>query len=300
MPAAGPFFRRSLKLFARQAINMNVKLCFRASTAVVAVALVLLFIQRTFGHLLIYYIMSAAENTGVASGLQITGQGLAAALRIDPAGIILAFQMTWGEIGTFVLESLLVLLIGTPVMYGALGHFHSLLRRQAPDLKSLFRWYTDLRLALPCMGMELLLAVVTWVLRVAGMIPGLALFSAALAAPAGSFAARLGTLSTPVLLAGMLLAYFVSCQLEPARYYLACDPSLGLRGALRTGWASLKGRRADFFWFSFSFIGWELFSAFTYGLGDIYLLPYRGLSTILYLGIVDPNQFQSQEVTPHV
>ena len=98
----------------------------------------------------------------------------------------------------------------------------------------------------------------------------------------------------------MLLAYFVSCQLEPARYYLACDPSLGLSGALRTGWAALKGRRADFFWFSFSFIGWELFSAFTYGLGDIYLLPYRGLSTILYLGIVDPNQFQSQEVTPHV
>ena len=44
----------------------------------------------------------------------------------------------------------------------------------------------------------------------------------------------------------------------------------------------------------------RLFSAFTYGLGDIYLLPYRGLSTILYLGIVDPNQFQSQEVTPHV
>ena len=300
MPATGPFFRRSLKLFARQAINMNVKFCLRASAAVVAIALVLLTIQQNFGHLLVYYLMDAAANPAVSSGVQVTGEGLAVALRVDEAGILLALQATWGELGAFALESLLVLLITVPVTYGALGHFHALLRRQAPDLKSLFRWYADLRLTLPCMGLEVILAAVTWVLRVIGMIPGLAMFAATINAPAGTLAARLSGLSPLVLLAGMLLAYFVSCQLEPARYYLACDPSLGLRGALRTGWAALKGRRADFFWFSFSFIGWELFSAFTYGLGDIYLLPYRGLSTILYLGIVDPNQFQSQEVTPHV
>ena len=62
--------------------------------------------------------------------------------------------------------------------------------------------------------------------------------------------------------------------------------------------ARLKGRRVDYFWFSLSFIGWEFFSTFTYGLGDIYLLPYRSLSTILYLGIVDPNQFQNQQEVP--
>lgn len=294
----GPYFRRSLKLFSRQAINLNAKFCLRASTAVVAITLILVLIQYNFGHLLVYYLLDAASNSGVASGVQITEEGLAAALRLDAAGIVLALQMTWGELGAFVLESVLVFLISVPVLYGALGHFLGLLHRRSADLKSLFSWYTDLRLTLRSMGLELILSAVTWVVRVAGMVPGLALFAATINAAEGTFAARLSNLSPIVLLVGILAAYFLSCQLEPARYFLAADPSLGVLGALRTGVARLKGRRVDYFWFSLSFIGWEFFSTFTYGLGDIYLLPYRSLSTILYLGIVDPNQFQNQQEVP--
>ena len=257
----------------------------------VAITLILVLIQYNFGHLLVYYLLDAASNSGVASGVQITEEGLSAALRLDAAGIVLALQMTWGELGAFVLESVLVFLISVPVLYGALGHFLGLLHRRSADLKSLFSWYTDLRLTLRSMGLELILSAVTWVVRVAGMVPGLALFAATINAAEGTFAARLSNLSPIVLLAGILAAYFLSCQLEPARYFLAADPSLGVLGALRTG-------RVDYFWFSLSFIGWEFFSTFTYGLGDIYLLPYRSLSTILYLGIVDPNQFQNQQEVP--
>jgi uncharacterized membrane protein len=54
----------------------------------------------------------------------------------------------------------------------------------------------------------------------------------------------------------------------------------------------------DYFWFSLSFLGWELLSALTYGLGDIYLLPYRTLSSALYLGLAQPRQ--PQEDAAHV
>lgn len=288
---SGSMFHYQIKSFSRQAITMNARICLRASTGVVAISLILASIQMNFGHLLIYYLLDAAANPGVSTGAQVTAQGVAAALRLEPAGIILAIQMTWGEIGLFVLESLIILLLTVPVTYGALEHFLSLLHRRVPTLKSLFRWYTDLGMTLRAMVLELILTVVHWGLRLLGMVPGLLLF-------VNGEGGTITSLSGPLMLLGALLAYGVSCQLDPARYFLANDPRLGVLGALRKGVGSLKGRHVDFFWFSFSFIGWELITTFTYGLGDIYLLPYRGLATILYVGIVDPDHVG--EVPSHV
>ncbi len=287
----GPMYHSQLKNFSRQAIGLNGKLCLRASTGVVAITLILASIQMNFGHLLIYYLLDAAANPAVSTGAQVTAQGVAAALRLDPAGIILAIQMTWGELGLFALESLIVLLLTVPVTYGALEHLLSILRRRVPTLKSLFRWYGDLGLTLRAMALELVLALVHWGLRMLGMLPGLLLF-------VNGGGAGLSAYSGPVMILGAVAAYALSCQLDPARYFLANDPSLGVAGALRRGLGSLKGRRMDFFWFSFSFIGWEAISLFTYGMGDIYLLPYRGMATILYVGIVDPAR--DEGVAPRV
>lgn len=286
----GTLYRQQLKLYARQSIAMNVRICLRASTAVVAIALLLTTIQYNFGHPLTYMILDAAGSPGIQTGTQIGAAGLAAALRLDSAGIILAIQMTWGDLGTVLVENVVILLITVPVTYGALEHLIGLLRQQAYDTKSLFRWYTDLRLVLHPMALELLLSVIQWGARVLGMLPGLFLFAATAGAAEGTAAALLSRLSGVLMLVGLAVAWLVSCQFEPARYLLASQPEMGFLGALREGWRRLKGRRLDYFWFSFSFIGWEFLSAFSYGLGNIYLLPYRTVASALYLDIVVPKQ----------
>lgn len=286
----GTLYRQQLKLYARRSISMNLRICLRASTAVVAIALLLTTIQYNFGHPLTYMLLDAVSNPGIQTGTQATAAGLAAALRVDTAGVIFAVQMTWGQLGTTVLENLVILLITVPITYGAVEHLIGLLRRQAYDTKSLFRWYTDLRLVLRPMALELIVSVIQWGLRILGMLPGLFLFAATAGAPGGTPADLLSRLSGVLMLAGMVLGYLLSCQFEPARYFLASRPEMGALAAIVEGWRRLRGRRLDYFCFSLSFIGWEFLSAMTYALGDIYLLPYRTLATVLYLGIVEPEQ----------
>ena len=291
----GPLYRQSLKAYTRQVISMNRGLCMRASACVVAIGLLLTTIQMNFGHPLTYMILSLADNAGVKSGLQVTGAGIAGALRLDPAGLILAMQITWPQLALFLLEALVVLLLTVPVTYGALEQFFGMLHRRMPTMRALFRWYGDLRLVFRSMTVELVLTLVQWILRILGMAPGLYLFARTIGAADGS-ASNLNSLSGGLMLLGMVAAYILSCQLDPIRYFLANDPGLGVAGAFRKGWASLRGRRLDYFWFAFSFIGWELISMFTYGLGDIYLLPYRSMASALYLGIAVPEGSQGGTV----
>ena len=44
----------------------------------------------------------------------------------------------------------------------------------------------------------------------------------------------------------------------------------------------MKGNRWRFFWLGFSFIGWAFLSAFTLGIGMLWLLPYMMISIIFF------------------
>lgn len=279
--------RRSLKRYSRQTIGMNPMIALRASAAVVAITLVLVTVQSFLGHPLTYMILPIEGNEALYTGLQITSSGIAGALRLDAAGAIMAIQMTWGYAAAFLVENLVILLVSVPVTYAAFEHFIGLLQRQVYSTKSLFRWYTDLRLIFPSFFLELIVSAVRWGARMICLAPGLSLLATG---AAGEGDSMLLNLSSLLMIAGLLISYGFSCQLEPARYFLANQPELGTFGALRAGWRSLKGRRLEFFWFSLSFIGWDFFSAFTSGLGDIYTLPYKALTTVLYLGIVTPEK----------
>ncbi len=282
----GTLFRRDQKLYARQTFAMNSKLCLRASSCVVALSLLLFLIRISYGHVLYYYVLQPGDTT-LTTGVLLSLAGITAALRMDTMGLVLALQFTWQELASYTLEGILVLIMTAPLSYGALEHFDGILRKQVFPAKTLLRWYTDLHLTGRSVLLELLLALVDWVCRIVGVLPGLfLLYRVESAELEPVVSGGLMGISSLLMLLGAVLGYAVSCQLLPARYLLAHDPKRTVFSALKESLTLLKGRRRDYVVFCLSFLPWKLVSVFTYGLADVYYMPYYTLASLRYLDIV--------------
>lgn len=59
-----------------------------------------------------------------------------------------------------------------------------------------------------------------------------------------------------------------------APYLMAENPNLGIREAVNMSKELMAGHKWRRFCLDLSFIGWEILSAFTFGIGDIWLSPY--------------------------
>ncbi|MBQ1256842.1 MAG: DUF975 family protein [Clostridia bacterium] len=58
-------------------------------------------------------------------------------------------------------------------------------------------------------------------------------------------------------------------------YILAENPNLPAREAIRKSKAMMQGNRTRLFCLHFSFIGWSILSSLTFGIGNLWLTPYR-------------------------
>ena len=78
---------------------------------------------------------------------------------------------------------------------------------------------------------------------------------------------------------GMLLLVIPGVMLvfsyAAAPYIMAQDPECEGLEALRRSRELMKGNRMDLFLLDLSFIGWELLSLFTLGIGSLFLNPYK-------------------------
>ena len=73
---------------------------------------------------------------------------------------------------------------------------------------------------------------------------------------------------------GIILGYGYSM----APYILAENPDISGTDALRMSRQMMKGHKWDLFWLELTFIGWEILAAFTRGIGNLVLTPYKGVS----------------------
>ena len=73
---------------------------------------------------------------------------------------------------------------------------------------------------------------------------------------------------------GIILGYGYSM----APYILAENPDISGTDALRMSRQMMKGHKWDLFWLELTFIGWEILAAFTLGIGNLVLTPYKGVS----------------------
>ena len=73
---------------------------------------------------------------------------------------------------------------------------------------------------------------------------------------------------------GIILGYAYAM----APYILAENPDISGTDALRLSRQMMKGHKWELFWLELTFIGWSILAAFTLGLGNLALEPYKGIS----------------------
>lgn len=272
--------RRSfIKKQARQAMMHWLRPVMAISGVVLAFQMAGLLFQLNFGGVLSYYIFNAADYTS-ATGIWMAENGVTAILRVDAAGILFALPLSFRQIIVFGLVNLLLFLVLTPLLMGTLEQFHAILSDKLPPLSALFRWYSDLRLTGKAIGLGLVLGLVKWVTRLAGILPGL--LALLWAVNHGSSAVYL-VLSWLLILVGMAVSYWIYTLVLPARYLLALEPDASIGGVLARGWGIFRDRRLDYFLFRLSFMLWYVSMSISYGFTGLIVLPYAELANLLYL-----------------
>lgn len=83
-----------------------------------------------------------------------------------------------------------------------------------------------------------------------------------------------------LIVPGVILGF----ALSQCSYILAQDPEIGIIECIKESRRIMNGRKFDFFILELSFIGWELLSILTLGIGFLFLEPYKAMTkTYFYL-----------------
>ena len=91
---------------------------------------------------------------------------------------------------------------------------------------------------------------------------------------------------------GIVLGYAYAM----APYILAENPDVSGTEALRMSRQMMKGYKWELFWLELTFIGWEILAAFTLGIGNLALEPYKGVSKAsFYRDIQNQNRWNTVE-----
>lgn len=294
----GAFYRRTLKLEARQTILRQVA-PFLLAAAMLVIFSIVAGLTSTVTQSRIYYGVLDAQEFPVQTGLWkadvsimsnlLSMMGLNAELG-SLGGVVLALQdsagekvavvpVAWRLLLQVVGVSFIFFLLAVPLQYGVTNRFWRLLRGENAPFGRIFSWYSDLRLTGKALAVEIVRAIWQWGTGVLAMVP--ALFCMA----AGSTAGQEGLLllATPLTVLGLLGAYYLSTLLFPVRYLLSANPELSLRQAFSQGLRILSGRRREYFWLNLSFLPWRLVSALLSNLPDLYVVPYVEVSNYLFL-----------------
>ena len=80
------------------------------------------------------------------------------------------------------------------------------------------------------------------------------------------------------IIPGLIAAY----RYQLTGYILAENPEMGANDAITRSKELMKGNKWRLFCLDFSFIGWDILSAFTLGIGDLWLTPYRSAAAAAF------------------
>lgn len=109
------------------------------------------------------------------------------------------------------------------------------------------------------------------------------IFSIALESP---FFALFSCLLIFILIAAIITIYIlfiIKLLLYSLSMYIAWDnPNMSAKDAVKTSEQLMKGHRGKYFLLYLSFIGWNILSIFTLGIGMLWLLPYMEMSSIIF------------------
>lgn len=289
--------RRLLKARARRTFFRFLRVCLACTMLLCALTLLIQIFSLLNGGALFYTFMDQRQfpmDTGIwkadadamtsllaTMDLAELGSmgGLVFASRLDGLGLVLVLPVAWKQLLHMLIVQVIALLLSAPLQCGVLGQYRSVLEGRPRPLRSLLRWYTDLRLAAKALAVEAALTAWRFLTIVLCTLPGLA------CVVAGNEMGNLllVLLSVPLTLSGLLLGYYLYLILVPGLYVLAGTPELSVAQAFSKGMGLLAGRQTEFLLLNLSFLPWRLVSLFFRGIPDLFVIPYAAMSSFLFL-----------------
>ena len=99
-----------------------------------------------------------------------------------------------------------------------------------------------------------------------------------------------------LLIASMIWAITKSFYYQLAYLVAVENPDMSAKDAVLKSEELMQGNRAKLFYLQLSFIGWAILSAFTFGIGILWLAPYMQFAVITFYKYVSGN-IQKVEAT---
>lgn len=267
---------KELKLRARHHMAGAFGACLTAALLLVLAGFLLTeLLRRTGGAIGLYYWDTASND--IQSSLSLSAEGLFAALRVEEAGMGVSVAVTPVMLGKVLGMQLLCAALIAPLRLGCFEQLWAVRRGEPKPSLTLFSAYADIRRGGQAVVLEVILTAIQLVLQLILFLPALLLLRAMGPTLQGVTAASW------TMILGMAVAWCLMTPFLPARYLLSRERPATAWGALKAGFALLRGVSGRYLRFRLSFAVMELFSAFTNGIFDIYLFPYQGLAAIEWI-----------------
>lgn len=279
-----------LKQSARMTMGKTMPFWMKTIFLLVGIQVLLHFLQGQLGGLLGWYLIPIDKFADAQTGYFAVEKGFEVVFRMDALKLVAAMSLTYAQIVQFLLVNAVILLLLAPVKMGALERFWLSFRGTTQNFPSMFRWYTKPSLLGKSILVSLILDLGCRLLAILLMLPSsfiyVYLYGGAwmgTAMETSNLISLLAFLGMVLLLAGAALAFFCYSTLYPIAYCLAAQPDYSFKKVWRRGLDSIKGEKGRFFRFRLSFLPWLLLSSFSYGVMDLYILPYLSFASFHFL-----------------
>lgn len=176
-----------------------------------------------------------------------------------------------------VIGAIAVLLLSTPLSYGLLTTFIKIKRNEPVTYTSFLKDGLSSFKQIWFVTLQVILKLLPWILL---LILSIVLISSAMAIALFNmeFSSLLSLLGIVLYIGSLIILFTKSLYYSLANYVLFDNPELSAKEIVEKSKTLMTGNRARFFCLSLSFIGWIILSAFTFGIGYLFLLPYMQVS----------------------
>ena len=278
--------RREIKFVAKRIMMHPV--CMRVTLLLVCISVAFYGIRYLAGGTLTYGVMNLADYSGTQSGNFFNEQGFSILFRMDLTQTVLAIPLTYRQIAVFVIINVLCLALLAPLRLGAMEQYWNVMRTGQGNVFGVGQWYRQSGRMGKAIVVEFVITVLVRIIGVVATIPSLYLYylfyTSTPSLDAYTSASSMLQMGAGILaIAAVLFTFWLHTILLPVRYCLCAHPEYSIGQAFRRGMASTKGFRGAFFGFRLSYILWFAASQFTYGVLDLYVLPYTSLGGMIFI-----------------
>ena len=292
-----PFQRRALKFRAKRTFFRFLRPCLACTFLLIALSLLARIFSVVSGGTLFYTFLPQwqfpvetgiwrADPTAMTNLLDLMGLGelgslggIIFSIRLDGLEQVMVLPVAWRQVINLLAVQAVVLLVTSPLLYGVLGQYRGMLEGRSMPVRTIFRWYADLRLTAKALAIQIVLNLWRLVTILLLSLPGIV--CSVLGNESGSMALLM--LALPMVVGGLVVSYCLYLLLLPASYVLARSPEVSVGQAFSQGLALLGGRWGDYCKLNLSFLPWHILGMFFYGAPNLFVIPYVQMSNFLFL-----------------